>query len=232
MPRKLIVEFLGTFFLVLTIGSVVIGTTGPAAALAPLAIGSALMVMIYAGGHISGGHYNPAVTLAVWLRGKCTAVEAPAYMVSQILGAAAAAAAVLYFKGSVKATPKTIEIGPALLAEFLFTFALAYVVLNVATAKGTQGNSNYGLAIGFTVLTGAFAVGGISGGAFNPAVAVGVVIMNMVRVADVWVHLVADFAGGAAAGLLFTALDLGDDKPTTVGALQPTDLEAAGTGRK
>jgi aquaporin Z len=232
MLRKLIVEFIGTFFLVLTIGQVVIGTTGAAAALAPLAIGSALMVMVYAGGHISGGHYNPAVTLAVWIRGKCSNLEAPAYMVVQALGAAAAAGAVYYFKRPITASPGTIDVGPALLAEFLFTFALCYVVLNVATARGTQGNSNYGLAIGFTVMVGAFAVGGISGGAFNPAVALGLTILDLVDVTKVWIHLVADFAGGAAAGLLFNALDLGDDRPTTVAALERRDLEAAATGRR
>ena len=88
MVKKLAVEFIGTFFLVLTVGQVVVGAdpASPASALAPLAIGSALMVMVYAGGHISGGHYNPAVTLAVWLRGKCTAVEVPAYMVAQVVG--------------------------------------------------------------------------------------------------------------------------------------------------
>jgi aquaporin Z len=233
MLRKLIVEFIGTFFLVLTIGQVVIGTAGAAAALAPLAIGSALMVMVYAGGHISGGHYNPAVTLAVWLRGKCSNLEAPSYIVAQVLGASAAAGAVYYLKMPTTASPPaSFDIPRSLLAEFLFTFALCYVVLNVATARGTQGNSNYGLAIGFTVVVGAFAVGGISGGAFNPAVAVGLTILNLVDPMKVWVHLVADFAGGAAAGLLFNALDLGDDRPTTVGALASRDLEPAATGRK
>ena len=101
--RKYIVEFIGTFFLVLTIGQTVIGVTGPAAALAPLAIGSALMVMIFAGGHISGGHFNPAVTLAVTLRGKCSWVDAPVYMIAQVLGALGAGAVVLYLKGDVQA---------------------------------------------------------------------------------------------------------------------------------
>ena len=83
-------------------------------------------------------------------------------------------------KGSPKLpAPAALDVGRSLVAEFLFTFALAYVVLNVATAKGTAGNSNYGLAIGFTVLTGAFAVGAISGGAFNPAVAVGITAMGL-----------------------------------------------------
>lgn len=219
MSRKLIVEFIGTFFLVLTIGQTVVGATAgsAAAALAPVAIGSALMVMIYAGGHISGGHYNPAVTLAVWLRGKCTTAEMPAYMVVQVLGAVVAAFTVLFLKGNPKLPdPSNPNVAAALVAEFLFTFALCYVVLNTATAKGTAGNSNYGLAIGFTVLTGAFAVGSISGGAFNPAVAVGVTLMKLSAPANIWIFLVADFLGGAVAGLLFNALDLGDEKTATV----------------
>jgi aquaporin Z len=214
MMRKLIVEFIGTFFLVLTVGQTVVGAKADsaAAALAPVAIGSALMVMVYAGGHISGGHYNPAVTLAVWLRGKCTTAEMPAYMVTQVIGAVAAAFVVLFLKQSPQLHPTPPNIVAALVAEFLFTFALCYVVLNVATARGTQGNSNYGLAIGFTVMVGAFAVGSISGGAFNPAVAVGITVMGLSAPSAIWVFLVADFLGGAVAGLLFKALDLGGDK--------------------
>ncbi len=217
MTRKLIVELIGTFFLVLTVGQTVIGAKPEFAAMAPLAIGSALMVMIYAGGHISGGHFNPAVTLAVWVRGKCTNVEMTGYMVVQFVGGAAAAAAVLFLKGKTLATTSMPESIPAaLLAEFLFTFALCYVVLNVATAKGTEGNSNYGLAIGFTVLIGAYSVGSISGGAFNPAVALGITLMGMTVPTNIWIFLVADFLGGLAAGLLFNALDLGDDKAARV----------------
>jgi len=214
MGRKLIVEFIGTFFLVLTIGQTVVQAKPEAAIYAPLAIGSVLMVMIYAGGHISGGHYNPAVTLAVWLRGKCSAAEAPAYMVVQVLGAAAAAFTVLFLKGNpeLPAPAAMTNIPQALVAEFLFTFALCYTVLNTATAKGTAGNSNYGLAIGFTVLTGAYAVGSISGGAFNPAVAVGVTLLKLAAPANIWVFLAADFLGGAVAGILFNMLDMGDER--------------------
>jgi aquaporin Z len=174
--------------------------------MAPLAIGAALMVMIFAGGHVSGAHYNPAVTLAVYLRGRCSATDVVAYWVSQILGAAAAAAIVLFMKGHPAVTPMTPDITRALVAEFLYTFALCYVVLNVATAKGTSGNPTYGLAIGFTVLAGAYSVGGISGGAFNPAVAVGITMMGLSAVANIWIYLVANFAGGAAAAVIFRAM--------------------------
>jgi aquaporin Z len=206
--NKYLAEFIGTFFLVLTIGCTVIGHgAGP---LAPLAIGSALMVMIFAGGHISGGHFNPAVTLGVWLRGKCEARDVVPYMIFQIMGAGLAALIVKFFKAGVAVAPLHPATVPALLAEFLFTFALVYVVLNVATAKGTSGNSFYGLAIGFTVLVGAFSVGSISGGAFNPAVAVGISVLGLSSWANIWIYLLADFAGAAVAAGTFTALNLAE----------------------
>ena len=206
--NKYLVEFIGTFFLVFTVGMCVIKPD--VGNFAPIAIGSALMVMVYAGGHISGGHYNPAVTLAVWLRGKCPSADVPGYMASQVVAGVLAAVAALYLKGNPAVTPADLKVGPSLLAEFLGTFALCWVVLNTATAKATTGNSNYGLAIGFTVLVMAFAVGGISGGAFNPAVAVGITVMHLVKVGNLWIHLVADFAGGAVAALAFKALSTGD----------------------
>lgn len=203
--NKYIAEFIGTFFLVLTIGCTVIGSG--AGAFAPLAIGSALMVMVFAGGHISGAHFNPAVTLGVWLRGKCEAKDVAPYMIFQIIGATLAAFAVKLLKGATAVTPLQPPIVPALLAEFLFTFALVYVVLNTATAKSTSGNSFYGLAIGFTVLVGAFSVGNVSGGAFNPAVAVGISIMGLSSWPNIWIYLVANFAGGMAASGVFKALN-------------------------
>lgn len=207
--NKYLVEFIGAFFLIFTIGMMVIGGNPNAGFVAPIAIGAALMIMVYAGGHISGGHYNPAVTLAVWIRGKCPTLDVLPYMAAQVVGGLVATAAVLYLK-----TPEMLEtrtaaqpsIGPSLVAEFLFTFALCWVVLNAATAKANEGNSFYGLAIGSTVMVGAFAVGPISGGAFNPAVAIGVVAMGILHIGSVWIHLVACFAGGAAAGLAFKAL--------------------------
>lgn len=207
--KKYLVEFIGTFFLVFTIGNVVIDPgAGP---LAPIAIGAALMVMIYAGGHISGGHFNPAVTLGVWLRGKCNTADVPGYMAAQVMGGIVAALLALFLKGNPSLTAKEIPVAQSLIAEFLGTFALVWVVLNTATAKATAGNSNYGLAIGFTVTTMAFAVGGISGGAFNPAVAIGATMMHLINGSQVWIHLVADFSGGAAAALAFKALTSSDD---------------------
>ena len=203
--NKFITEAIGTFFLVLTVGCTVIG--GGAGVIPPLAIGSALMIMIYAGGHLSGGHYNPAVTLGVLVRGRINREDAIAYMISQVIGAAVAAGVVGYLKAGIEVSPMAPNVGHALVAEFLFTFALVYVVLNAATAKETHGNSFYGLAIGFTVMTGAFAVGGISGGAFNPAVAIGITIMNLSTWGHLWIFLVANFAGGLVAGLTFKYLN-------------------------
>jgi aquaporin Z len=200
--KKYLVEFIGTFFLVFTVGMAV----RSGAALAPLAIGSALMVMIFAGGHISGGHFNPAVTLAVWLRGKCDARDVVPYWMAQLAAGAIAALLVTYlFGGRPAGGPALHGSVPSAIVEFLFTFALAWVVLNTATAKGTAGNSFYGLAIGFTVLTGAIAVGGVSGGAFNPAVGLGVFLMGLEKLSQLGVYVVADLLGGAAAALAFKA---------------------------
>lgn len=205
--KKYLVEFIGTFFLVFTIGMTVVAPG--AGDMAPLAIGSVLAVMIFAGGHISGGHFNPAVTLGVWLRGRCPAADVGPYLGAQAAGALVAAAAVKALKtgfitsAAALSGPLVPPVLPALLAEFLFTFALVWVVLNVATAKGTSGNSFYGFAIGFTVLAGAYAVGNVSGGAFNPAVAIGLCTMGIVAWGSIWIYLAACFAGGAAAAAVF-----------------------------
>ena len=205
--KKYLVEFIGTFFLVFTIGMTVVAPG--AGAMAPLAIGSVLAVMIFAGGHVSGGHFNPAVTLGVWLRGKCPAGDVVPYIGAQTAAALVASFAVkalktgLVSKAAAMTGAMTPEILPALLAEYLFTFALVWVVLNTATAKGTSGNSFYGFAIGFTVLAGAYAVGGVSGGAFNPAVAVGLCTMGLVAWGSFWIYLVAGFAAAVAAALTY-----------------------------
>ena len=206
--KKYLVEFIGTFFLVFTIGMTVIAPG--AGNMAPLAIGSVLAVMIFAGGHISGGHFNPAVTLGVWIRGRCPTVDVLPYMAVQIGGGLVASLAVKFLKTGLLAKaaelgnrPLSPEVLPALLVEFLFTFALVWVVLNTATAKGTANNSFYGLAIGFTVMAGAYAVGGVSGGAFNPAVAIALCTMGIVAWTSIWIYLVAGLVGGAFAAFVF-----------------------------
>jgi aquaporin Z len=204
--KKYLVEFIGTFFLVFTVGSTVIAPgAGP---LAPLAIGASLMVMIFAGGHVSGGHFNPAVTLAVWMRGKCDTKDVVPYWIAQLAAAFVAAWIVHKIKMPGAAQPLALASWkPAFVAEFLFTFALCWVVLNVATSKGTSGNSFYGLAIGMTVMTGAFAVGNVSGGAFNPAVATGITLMGLSFWGNYWVLLAGEAAGAVAAAAAYRVVN-------------------------
>ena len=204
--NKYIAEFIGTFFFILTIGCTLIGA-GPGV-IPPLAIGAVLMVMVYAGGHISGGHYNPAVTLGILIRGKLQPADVVPYWVAQLAGATLAAFLVSKFlRAGVAVTPMTPNVGPVLLAEFLFTFALVYVVLNTATAEGTSGNSFYGLAIGMTVMVGAFAVGDISGAVFNPAIAVGISILGLSSWSNIWIYLVANFGAAIAAAVIFQLIN-------------------------
>ena len=204
--RNYVTEFIGTFFLVLTIGLTVLGGTP----LAPLAIGASLMVMVYMGGHVSGGHYNPAVSLAVLLRGKMASIgEFIGYVVSQCAGAVVAALVVYAILGRTfaPAPAPTASITGAFLVELLYTFALALVVLNSAASAKTHGNSFYGIAIGFTVVVAAFAGGPVSGGAFNPAVGVGPVLVDTLvgggSLGNLWLYLVAPLAGGALAAAVF-----------------------------
>lgn len=200
--NKYVTEFIGTMFLLLVIGIAAIG--GTAGSLAPLAIGGILMVMIFAGGHISGAHYNPAVTLAILIRGRINLSGAITYWIAQIGGAMAAWAIISFiFEIEGPGTSAIRFTSQGLMAEFLGTFALAYVVLNTATAKGTNGNSFYGLAIGFTVASCAYSFGSFSGGAFNPAVALGATLMKGFVWADMWIYLVGSFAGAALAAIVF-----------------------------
>jgi aquaporin Z len=208
--KKFITEFIGTFFLVL-----VVGLAGGMGDMAPLAIGSVLMVVIYAGGHISGAHYNPAVTLSVMFRGRIGLNDGVMYMICQFAGAAAASlvAAKVFDAGGdgSSAVSGGVDIVKGLTGEILGTFALAYVVLNVATAKANSGNSHYGLAIGFTVLSMAYALGGFSGGAFNPAVALGQSIGGHFAWNEIWIYLLGCSAGGSLAAIIFK-MNNPDDK--------------------
>lgn len=201
--NKYLTEFIGTFFLVM--GAALGGAVGASLA---------LMVMIYAGGHISGAHYNPAVTLAVWMRGRVEMKDAVMYWIFQIAGAAAAALLTVYIfkdEGPASCAIPTDGTTRGIIAEMVGTFALAYVVLNVATAKGNSGNSFYGLAIGGTVLAMASVLGKFSGGAYNPAVAVGLCIQKSFCWDQVWMYLVGNLGGGVIAALVFS-LNNPDDK--------------------
>lgn len=202
---KLLTEFIGTFFLVLTIGLVVVGDLP----MAPLTIGSVLMVMVYMGGHISGAHYNPAVSLAIALRGKMSGSDMILYWATQMAAAVVAALMVRTITGAGFAAAPGAEASTtgALLIEVLFTFALALVVLQVATSPKTEGNSFYGLAIGFTVMVGAWAGGAISGGAFNPAVGVGPILVEAFSgngsLVNLWLYVVGPLLGGCLAVVVY-----------------------------
>ncbi|WP_458682715.1 MIP/aquaporin family protein [Prescottella equi] len=208
---KYAIEAIGTFFLVFTVGT----AAGSGSPFAPLAIGATLMVMIYAGGHLSGGHYNPAITLAVLVRHRIRLRDATGYAIAQLVAGLLAAVVVREIVDPVRATSVTLTLAgrtltAAFVVELLFTFALCFVMLNVATSKSHPDNSFYGLAIGFTVVAGAFAVGAISGGAFNPAVALGAAVMGMFAWPTLWVYLVAQLGAGAAAGAAFLAFNPAD----------------------
>jgi len=203
--RNYLTEFIGTFFLVFTIGLAVLGGTP----LAPLAIGAVLMIMVYMGGHVSGAHYNPAVSLAVMMRGKLAPREFVPYVVAQVAGSLVASVTVWWILGKTfgPAPRGGVSTVGALLVEILYAFALCLVVLNVATSAKTHGNSYYGLAIGFTVAAGVLAGGPVSGGAFNPAVGIGPLVWGVLAgggsLAHLWLYVVGPLLGGVLAAAVF-----------------------------
>jgi aquaporin Z len=201
--KNYLVEFIGTFFLFLVISLSTRVVDSPL--LAPVAIGFGLAVMVYAGGRISGAHYNPAVSLAAAVRGVLPFAQVLPYWIAQIAGAVAAAFVAFILVGSDEVTVIQAEPGKIFLAEFLFTAVLAYVVMNVATAKKAEGNSYYGVAIGATVMVAALCVGPVSGGAFNPAVAVAACVSGFFAWSQLWIYVVACLAGGVLGALLFKA---------------------------
>jgi aquaporin Z len=212
--RKYAVEAIGSFFLTFVVVMSVLSHS----AFTPLAAGAALMVMIYAGGHISGGHYNPAVTMAALVRRRIGLAEAVGYWIAQVAGGVIAGwigravvnpAAVTTLTLSGHAEPA------AAVAELVGTFALCYVMLNVATSKDQSGNGFFGLAIGFTVTAGAFAAGGISGGVFNPQVALGGATGGVFAWSTIWIYVVVQLGAGIIAGLAFLMLSPSDRVPRT-----------------
>jgi aquaporin Z len=166
--------------------------------------------LVYAGGPVSGAHYNPAVTLAFYLRARCPAADLAPYWLAQFGGATLAALTVGYLRDMPATGGALRALGPAFLAEFLFTFVLVWVILHVSTTKGPRRNAYDGLAIGLTVMAGAFAVGDISGGVFNPAVAVAMSVMRLSAWSNLWVFLAANVSAGVAGALLFNAMHPAD----------------------
>lgn len=208
--NKVITEAIGTFFLVFA----VVGAVAQSSPLAAFAIGGILAVAVYAGGHISGAHYNPAVSIAAFIRGRLSGAELPAYIGAQLAGAALASLLGTWVFRST-ATQAAAWSGRALVTaivvELLFTFFLAYVVLNVATSKDHPDNSFYGAAIGGVVLVGILLVGPLSGAAFNPAVALGVTFAQLSAWGNLWAYVVAQVVGGVLAGFVFRAQNPEDE---------------------
>lgn len=198
--RKYLVEFLGTFFLLIAVFF----------AATPYGVGAMLMGVIYAGGHISKAHYNPAVTLAFWMCGECKPIDALWYIVAQLLAAILASfCALMLDKGGLG--DQVILAGPAIFGEVLGTFALVFVILNVAIAKGTEGNQFYGLAIAAIVVGCAYSFGSISGAAFNPAVAIGSCIAGTFAWGNLWLYFLTNFGIAAIAALVFQYVSVVDE---------------------
>src|SRR5215472_3081214 len=229
--RKYVTEFIGTFGLVFTVGTAVLTD----AAFAPLAIAAVLMVLVYAGGHISGAHYNPAISLGVFLRGGLSRSEMGLYWIAQLVAAFLAAWLARFTANPARVPTFSISGGhaivAALLAEFVFTFALVYVMLNVATRKD-QPNNYFGLAIGFTVGAGAFAVSSVSGAAFNPAVAFGGMLMGLLGWSNLWIYLLAEVVGAAVAAITFRYLNPADAEGGPLAGLPKLSVPKLSVSRK
>lgn len=196
--KKYITEFIGTFFLVL-----VIAFTGN-----PLAIGVVLTALVYMGGYISGAHYNPAVTVGLWMSKKIKSDIAIGYILTQFLASIVASAVYLVIHGSpfIPEIARNATISSALLIEILFTFLLVSVVLHVAATEKTKGNDYFGIAIGFTVMAAAFAGGPISGGAFNPAVGVGPILFDITHISSHVISFVTYVVGPLLGGVLASVI--------------------------
>ena len=211
--NRYVTELVGTFFLVFTIGMSV--TAGHA--MAPIAIGLGLTALVYMGGHVSGAHYNPAVTVGFLLAGGIERRDVAPYIAAQIFGAWLAANSVQFIAAEAFAAAPGpgYHLAHVLLAEILFTFMLMLVILNVAMAKNTRGNAYYGIAIGFTVTAGIFAVGDVSGAVFNPAVGIGPIMVESMMaggtLANAWIYIAAPVAGAVAAVPVFRLQEAGGD---------------------
>jgi aquaporin Z len=209
---KALTEFVGTFIFLFTISLAAVNGSP----IAPIAIGAALMVMVYMGGHRSGGHYNPAVSFGFFLQKKLSPIDFVAYVVAQVVAGIVAFGLGWYITGKgVAIVPGDgYDATKALIVETIFTFALVLVVMNTAASKKTEGNSFYGLAIGFTIVIAAIAGGPVSGGAFNPAIGIGATVINGAlghgSFSSIWIPIVGPLLGGAIASFLWAAQEGAD----------------------
>lgn len=206
MIKRFIVEFIGTFFLSLVVCMCSFSSLQGVSSLAP---GLILIGLIYASGHNSGAHFNPAVSIAVFLRGKMGLNAVPLYILAQSLGGILAAliTVLLTTNKSVPVLQLSSITLESMLAEFLGTFAIAYVILNVATSKNTQGNDYYGFAIGLAVVGCSFAFTGISGAAMNPAVALAMCFSKLSAFSNLWIYWIGEILGGVLASVVYLFLN-------------------------
>jgi aquaporin Z len=202
--KKYLAEGIGTFFLMLSIVLSVYNGTGN---LAPIVIGCMLIGMIYAVAHISGAHFNPAVSFAQYMQERISRSDFAYYIITQLISVALASfIGVFLLSGGpalVTIEPRVNDPIHALLAEFLGTFALVLVILNLSNTRAGKGNLVGGIVVGLTVIAAAYMFGPYSGAALNPAVAVGMCVAGMVAWSDLWVYLVGILLGTAAAVSVF-----------------------------
>lgn len=236
LPSKLVMEFLGTFFLTLTVSMVTCGSlndpqdefTCVPKELGGIAVAFVLMGFIFMGGHISGGHFNPAVSIGVLLRGQLPVTHCILYVLTQVVAALPAVACQHYITDGLIMLPpmqNTRSIGVLFLSEFLFSFALVTVVLNVATTQSNKDNSFYGLAIGTTVGSGAVSFGAISGGIFNPAVASGMMLNTAFHGHDVsklWIYWMAPVTAAIFSALVFRLTNRREFPTSVLGFRSPS----------
>lgn len=207
--KKCFVELLGTFFFIFTICCSIF--PNGRGAFPPLAIGFALIVLVYMGGTISGGHYNPAVSLAASVRGALKWRDFIPYVISQIIGGSLGALIAGYIVAIPPYSNETsFSIIPMTICEFLFTFLLCYVVLQVTTSEKTKGNSYFGFAIGSVVLIGLLATVGTCYGAFNPAVALGLLVIGFAQCKFILITILTNFVAGAAAAGVYKLTEIND----------------------
>jgi aquaporin Z len=212
--KKYIAELIGTFFFALTIFMAIYSKVS--ADLQPLAMGATFIAMIYAMGHVTGAHFNPAVSLAMFIRNKISWQDMSFYIIAQILGGILAAYITLFLISGkplvapIASPPQFFAISQAILAELLGTFALVWVILTMASAKALEGNYFYGFAIGLTVIGMGYALGSVSSGIFNPAIAIGARFAQLGAWSNLWIYLVACPTGGALAAFAYKYLS-GED---------------------
>ena len=206
--KKCFVEFFGTFFLCFTVLFCVFMNVNPA--VVPVAIGLVLAVLVYVGGPVSGGHYNPAVSIAIFLIGRMGAKKTFLYCIFQIFGAAYASLMFLWFVSSLAEAPVKADFTaiPLVTAEIVFTTLLIYTVIFTAISKRVEGNQYFGFAIGTSVTVGVAVAGGICLAALNPAVAIAVSLLGVATLKTFILTIAADIIAAFAACGLYKLLSI------------------------